>query len=218
MVARRALIFDLDGTLIDSDGDIAAAANVARAALDLPPAGVPEVAAAIGWGLGHLLERMLPGASPEQMARAREVFVTHYAAHPLVHSRPLPGAAALWAGLPLGHPVALVTNKPMVFVGPILAGLGWDTRFQVVVGGDSLPQRKPDPAPLLHALAGLGVAAADALYVGDSEVDAATAQAAGVDHVTVAWGRHAADARHVIARLDALLDHPLSWATGSQHA
>jgi phosphoglycolate phosphatase len=209
-VALRALIFDLDGTLLDSDGDIAAAANVARAVLDLPPMPVAEVARAVGWGLGHLLEQLLPGATSAQMSAAREAFVAHYAAHPLVHSQPLPGAEDLLAAVPPGHPLALVTNKPMVFVRPILAGLGWDTRFAVVVGGDTLSQRKPDPAPLLHALAGLGMDAADALYVGDSEVDAATAVAAGVDYVNVGWGRNAGQAAHTVPRLDALLDHPLA--------
>jgi phosphoglycolate phosphatase len=200
-MADRALVFDLDGTLIDSDADIAAAANAARASCGLTPLPVEAVAAGIGWGLTHLLSAILPGVTAAAFAAARETFVDHYRAHPLVHTRALPGAErvlASWDG-----PLGLVTNKPAVFVEPILAGLGWSGRFGAVVAGDTLSARKPEAAPLLHALERLGCPPQEALFVGDSEVDAATAAAAGVPFACVAWGRAAGAG--ALGRLDDLL-------------
>lgn len=187
---RAAAIFDLDGTLIDSTGDIAAAANHVREINGLSPLPEAGVAAHIGWGLGHLLTHTLPGIEGAGLAAARAAFIEFYGAHCLVKTQPYPGADALLSALAeAGVALGLVTNKPGMFLDPILDGLGWRERFGAVLGGDALPQRKPDPAPLVAAMARLGVEAAETIYVGDTEVDAETARRASVDFVAVPWGR-----------------------------
>lgn len=206
MNTLRTVVFDLDGTLLDSSGDLAVAANQVRRHFDLSPLTVAEVEGGIGWGLGHLLGHVLPEPLHPRLPEARAVFIDTYSNALLVHSEAYPGAAALLRQLP--RPVGLVTNKPMGFTTPILEGLGWS--FDVVLGGDSLPQRKPDPAPLLAALEQLGCAPEHALFVGDSEVDQATAAAAGVRFAAVPWGRVAPQATFVLPSLLGLLEMP--WA------
>ncbi len=195
------LLFDLDGTLLDTLGDLADAASAARAALGLPPVTDAAVAPHIGWGLGHLLSHVLPEGLEDPLPTARAAFMAYYADHLLVRSTPYPGAEELMRRRGERF-LGLVTNKPSRFVKPILARLGW--RFDVVVAGDTLPQRKPDPGPLRHALE--GVDGRDrAIFVGDSEVDRAAAEAAGLRFVAVAWGRIVGPDVSVIHRLDAVL-------------
>ncbi len=202
-MTASAFLFDLDGTLLDTDADLAAAVNAARAALALPPLDVEAVRPHIGWGLGHLLRGALPPAAHPGLAEARRHFHAHYRAHLLDHSRPFADADDVLAALGPAR-CGLVTNKPGAFVDAIIARLGW--RFGVVVAGDTLAARKPDPAPLLRAAATLGVDPATTTYVGDSEVDLEAAAAAGVDFVAVAWGRVAARAPRVVDRFARLLD------------
>lgn len=199
----QTFVFDLDGTLIDSDRDLAAAANAARATLSLPPLPTSQVACWVGYGLTHLLTHALPGVGPDDFARARAVYVAHYRDNLLTHTEPYPGAESVLNAL--GGRAGLVTNKPSMFTDGILDGLGWRRHFAAIVPGDALPQRKPAPEPLVHALEQLGVDTA--AYVGDSEVDAATAAAAGVPFVAVDWGRVAGGRR--VADLRDLLE--LAW-------
>ncbi len=184
------VIFDLDGTLLHSAPDIHRVAN-----LVLGPAGVgtftlDEVTAAIGSGVSVLVTRLaaLRGLALEP-ERHRGIVANFTALYEDSHdlTRPYPGVLdALTALAAAGHPLGLCTNKPH---RPALAALRHfdltDT-FATVVGGDSLPQRKPDPAPLRHTMSLLG--ASRALYVGDSEVDAETAAAAGVPFVLFTEG------------------------------
>ena len=201
-MSHAPLLFDLDGTLLDTLGDLADAANAARGALGMAPLADERIAPHIGWGLGHLLSHVLPSSHRRHLAAAREIFMAHYAAHLLVRSTPYPGAEALMARRGARF-VGLVTNKPLRFVTPILERLHW--RFDVVVAGDTLSERKPDPAPIHHALHGVA-GAEDARFIGDSEVDLAAAQAAGVMFLGVSWGRVAGLGVPCIDRLDAALD------------
>lgn len=188
----RTVLFDLDGTLLDTGEDIAAAANAARASLDLAPMSTSQVLRHLGHGLGHLLEGVLPSHLHGQIKEAREAFRTYYRAHLIEETRFYPGAEAFlsdWAG-----PVGIVTNKPTEFTERILSGLGLRPRFDVVISGDTLKKRKPHPAPITHALRLLNCEAKDAIYIGDSEVDMEAANAAGVLFLAVAWGRVAKDA------------------------
>lgn len=175
-----AIVFDLDGTLIDSAPDIRAALNLVLEGEGAAPLTLAETIRFIGHGIPALVRqarefRGLPAARQEAMVAA---MVRHYDAAPAVLTRPYPGVVAALESLrAAGHVLGLCTNKPLAATRLILAGLGLEHRFAAVVGGDSLPARKPDPAPLHAAFAALGV---PLLYVGDSEVDAATAQAAGV--------------------------------------
>ena len=201
-MSHHPLLFDLDGTLLDTLGDLADAANAARGAFGLAPLADERVAPHIGWGLGHLLSNVLPPAQLQHLAAARKIFMAYYAGHLLVRSRPCPGAEALMARRG-GRFMGLVTNKPLRFVTPILEALQW--QFDVVVAGDTLSARKPDPAPVRHALAGV-VGAEGAWFIGDSEVDLAAAKAAGVDFLGVSWGRVAQLGVPCIDRLDAALE------------
>ncbi len=175
-----AIVFDLDGTLIDSAPDIRAAVNrtlegEGHAALDLP-----TVISFIGHGLPRLVERAMRarGIPMDQHARLTGVTLAHYTAAANDLTRPYPGVMVVLGQLrEAGHRLGICTNKPEAPARKVLDQFGMAHLFDVVVGGDSLAVKKPDPTPLQHAFAALG--AASGLYVGDSEVDAETAQAAG---------------------------------------
>ncbi len=176
------IVFDLDGTLIDSAPDIHAAGNAVLEAEGLPPIPYDQARSFIGNGARLFIERMERASAgttdPLRTERLRRLFAIHYErAHALTRAYPgVPQAlAALGAA---GWRLGLCTNKPIAPTRAVLAHFRWTPLFATLVGGDSLPVMKPDPAPLLKAMAALGEG--PVVYVGDSEVDAATAQAAGV--------------------------------------
>ena len=175
-----AIIFDLDGTLVDSAPDIHAAANHALADHDLPPVTLAQARGYVGHGAAIFVTRMRADLdlADDMQAPLLDRFLHYYeTAHDL--TAPYPGAEALMDRIVAeGLALSLVTNKPISPTRSLLAHLGWTDRFTVTLGGDSLPVRKPDPAPLLKAIEDLGCTAP--LYVGDSEVDAETAARAGV--------------------------------------
>lgn len=186
--APRAVLFDLDGTLLDTLDGLSAGVNAARARFERDPLPRSSVAPHISHGLGHLLRQTIPGIDAAGLRLARAVFVEHYRAHLLDDLRPHRGAEqalAAWAGRS-----ALVTNKPAMFLGPQLSAMGW--RFEVVIDGDHPAGRKPDPAPLLIAADRLGVRPDEAVFIGDSDADHQAAQAAGMPFRAVAWG-HVSD-------------------------
>ncbi|MDO9639313.1 MAG: phosphoglycolate phosphatase [Pseudotabrizicola sp.] len=175
------LVFDLDGTLVDSAPDIHAAvarmlAGEGREALDLA-----VVTSFIGLGLPNLVQRVIGhcGMDPSDHARLVGVTLGHYNAGTNALTRVYPGVIeALTRLQQAGHAMAVCTNKPEAPARAVLRDLGLEGFFGVVIGGDSLAVTKPDPAPLHACIAALG--GGPAIYVGDSEVDAATAVAAGV--------------------------------------
>jgi 2-phosphoglycolate phosphatase len=194
---KTAFLFDLDGTLLDSKGDLADAANAARRDLGLSPISDGEVERHTGWGMAALLAGVIPEADTAMLARGREAFIAHYRQHLLVRSRPYPTVDRMFHALE-GHPLGLVTNKPSMFGRPLLDALGWTSRFDATVFGDTLAARKPAPEPLLHAIAGLGRSPDACVFVGDTVIDRETAQRAGVRFVCVAWGRAAEGADRVV--------------------
>ena len=178
----RAAIFDLDGTLVHSAPDIQAAANTVLVAEGLAPLSLAEATAFIGAGAGVFVDRMaaarLPAPDPARTRAMLAAFIDLYEGA-VGLTRPYPGAvAALEALVRDGWALGLVTNKPEAPARALLGHLDLMRFFPVIVGGDSLARRKPDPLPLRHAIAVLG--ARETVYVGDSETDAAAAQAAGV--------------------------------------
>ena len=173
------VVFDLDGTLIDSAPDIHATANAVLAAEGLDPLDLPTVRGFIGHGLPHLVERLLGAhglSDPDRAARMAAGFGARYETA-VGLTRPYPGAPeALRALAAQGHVLGLCTNKPAAAARAVLRHLGLLAPFAAVVGGDSAPRRKPAPEPLQMAVAACG--GGPALFVGDSEVDAETARAA----------------------------------------
>jgi phosphoglycolate phosphatase len=181
--------FDLDGTLVDSRVDLAAAVNHALGALGLPAIEVAAVPRYVGEGARVLVERSLGVGRQAQVERALELCMAYYGGHLLDATRPYPGLPEALAAL-AGRGVALsvLTNKPVAMSRAILDGLGLGSRFVAVVGGDSLPVRKPDPAGL-ERLRSLTATPHDRmLLVGDSAIDVRTARAAGVGFCGVGWG------------------------------
>ena len=179
-------IFDLDGTLIDSAPDIHAAGSAVLAAEGLAPVTPAQSQGFIGNGARVYVERLERAAAgenlPARTARMQANFLANYeTAHAL--TRVYPGVEAALASLrDAGWRLGLCTNKPHAPAQAVLAHFGWTGRFEAVIGGDSLAVHKPDPAPLRAVIARMGGAApgVPVIYVGDSEVDAATAAAATV--------------------------------------
>lgn len=187
------LVFDLDGTLIDSAPDIHAAANRLLAEEGLPPMTLPQVRAMIGRGVPWLMQRLLAAsgqpADPARAAKMAARYVDGF--EDAVHlTQPYPGVLrALTALQDAGHAMAICTNKPILATESVLRHMGLRSFFNALVAGDSLPVRKPDPAPLRAAVAALGGGAT--VYVGDHEVDAETAAGAGVPFVLFTEGYRA---------------------------
>ena len=176
-----AVIFDLDGTLVDSAADIHAAVNRMLAEEGHPGLTRAQVTGMVGSGVGVLLDRViaatgLPVAGRDRLLTRFMLIYETASANLTQCYEGVPAALAALAdsGLTLG----LCTNKPERPTRALLKAMGWQDRFASVICGDSLPTRKPDPAMLQAAIAGVG--GGPVLYVGDSEVDAETAHAAGV--------------------------------------
>lgn len=175
------LIFDLDGTLIDSAPDIRSAVNRMLAGEGLGPLDLPTVTGFVGNGMPKLVERVMAatGISPGRHKELTRITLEHYNASPSALTRPYPDVPQALAALEAaGHRLAVCTNKPEAPARAILADLGLAGHFPVIVGGDTLAVRKPDPAPALECVKALGGGAA--AFIGDSEVDAETAEAAGL--------------------------------------
>jgi phosphoglycolate phosphatase len=206
--AYEHVVFDLDGTLIDSRADLAAAVNHVRTALGLSPI-VPEtVYGYVGDGARVLVERALGPAHADRVPVAIELFMGYYAAHLLDATRPYPGVAEMLGRL-AARDIALsvLTNKPLAMSRAILEGLGLLPRFVEVLGGDSLPTRKPDPAGLELLRRLTATPRERLLLVGDSPIDLQTAAAGGVAFCGVAWGLQPEALR--AAGPERLIAHPL---------
>lgn len=183
-----ALIFDLDGTLIDSAPDIHAAVNRLMDLYDMPQFTYDQVRGFVGNGVGILLDRCLRAHNrPHDGALHAEMMVEFIKIYETAHELTTiyPGVVTALDALS-SHSMALCTNKPEGPSRSVLAHLGLTRHFPVIVGGDTLPLRKPDPAPLFETIRRLG--ASRSLFVGDSEVDAETAAQARVPFVLFTGG------------------------------
>jgi phosphoglycolate phosphatase len=180
----RALLFDLDGTLIDSRADLVTSINLMLDELGYVPLPAAQVITFVGEGIRLLVERSLRASlqrEPQeaQILHALEVYAGKYREHLLDQTRPYPEVYETLAALePL--PKAVVTNKPHAFTMSILEALDLQRHFVAIISGDSLPERKPSPIPLLEAARLCEAAPADCLMVGDSRVDMLAGQAAGM--------------------------------------
>jgi phosphoglycolate phosphatase len=216
----QAILFDLDGTVVDSVPDLARCVNAALASVGHAAADQDRVRGWVGNGAARLLHRALTGCldglAPAALhGQAMAVFNAHYAAEPCRDSRLYPGVATTLAALAgAGIRLGCVTNKPHRFVQPLLVALGLGECFASIIGGDSTARLKPDPLPVLAALSGLGVAADRGRLVGDSRIDMAAGRAAGVATVAVTYGYDRScdfAAAGAVAVLDHLTDLPTVW-------
>ena len=188
----RALIFDLDGTLIDSKLDLALAVNAALAELGRGALPHEQIFSYVGQGAPTLIARALgDGATEEDCLRGLEFFIKYYSAHKLDHTVLYPGVREALDAL-TEMPMAVLTNKPVGVSRGILRGLGLSGHFRFVYGGNSFERKKPDPMGIETILRELGAVPAQAMVVGDSEIDVQTARNAGtwVCGVTYGFGSH----------------------------
>jgi phosphoglycolate phosphatase len=190
---QKALVFDLDGTLVDSLDDLAAALAAMLGEIGAPALPRDKVRGMIGDGTRALVARALAASNlPATLLDERHArFLALYEAAPAALSLPYPGVVeTLRAFREEGRRLAVCTNKPQRATLAVLRGTGLDGFFATVVGGDVLAAKKPDPAHLLAALAGIGATPRDAIMVGDNEHDFAMAKAAGVPVILVRYGYH----------------------------
>ncbi|MFZ4689704.1 MAG: phosphoglycolate phosphatase [Polymorphobacter sp.] len=203
------VVFDLDGTLVDTAPDLCAALNHALGVLGRPGVPADTVRHLVGHGARKLLQNGLAtsgAATPDLVEAGFQPFLDYYAGHIADGSRPYPGVeAALDALAAAGSVVAICTNKPVALSAALVMALGWDGRFAANLGFDSVPAAKPDPGHLFAAISAAGGDPATTVFVGDSITDTATARAAGVPVVAVSFGfsdRPAAD-----LGADIIIDH-----------
>ena len=190
----RAVILDLDGTLLDTAPDLVAAANAMRRDLGLEPLPFETLVTFVGKGSEVLVHRAVTGRldgrlAPDALHAAHEHWWGHYAAGNGGAVREYPGMRrGLERMRAHGLRLACVTNKPGAFTGPLLEQTGLAGFFEFTLSGDSLPTRKPDPAPMLEACRRFGLAPAQVLAIGDSINDAQAARAAGLPVLAVPYG------------------------------
>lgn len=195
-LAFRHVVLDLDGTLVDTKDDLAAAVNVTLAALGLPPQDPHTLLGYVGNGARVLLERALGDAHRARLEHGLDVFMPWYRAHLLDHAAVYPGLRAVLEDLAgEGAVFSVLTNKPADMSAAILAGLDLETLCPRLIGGDTLPVRKPDPRGLRQLVAAAGVAGSATLMVGDSAIDVATGRNAEVATCAVLWGFNGAAVR-----------------------
>jgi phosphoglycolate phosphatase len=188
---RNAVVFDLDGTLIDSVPDLQAALNETLREIGKPPLAQEAVRRMIGDGTAMLVARGLAasGVAADTLAERLPRFLALYEADPVSRTRPYPDVLQVLANLVAeGRRLAICTNKPQTATLAVLRGLGLDGFFSAVVGGDALPVKKPDPGHVLGAIAALGATPEEAVMVGDNENDVAAGKGAGVPVVLVRYG------------------------------
>lgn len=183
------VVFDLDGTLLDTLNDLAASVNYALGQYGYPLRSADEVRRALGNGVQRLMLASVPaGLSDEQFSEVFACFKRHYVAHSMDTTRPYPGIDALLQALSAaGYRLAIVSNKMNAAVQELQAHF-FERWIGVAIGESATVRRKPAPDTVIEALRALGSEREEAVYVGDSEVDLATARNAGLECLSVTWG------------------------------
>jgi N-acetyl-D-muramate 6-phosphate phosphatase len=187
--AIKAILFDLDGTLLDSAPDLVAALNWLRGLEGLAPLDTQVMSRHVSHGANGILTAGMPGTNEAQFAEWKSLFLERYAAVGYCESRLYPGIAAVLSGLRAKQiPWGIVTNKMSALTLPILKSAGLDSEVACVVCGDTLNVNKPHPAPVLHACALLGIQPSDTLFAGDDVRDIQAGRSAGTMTAAVLYG------------------------------
>ncbi|GAB3095854.1 phosphoglycolate phosphatase [Lysobacter terrae] len=185
----KAALFDLDGTLVDSAPDFIAVINRMRADRGRGAMALADLRPVVSKGARAMLGAGFPDVAAGERESWVQEFLDLYEAELGLHGKPFDGVESMLAALEAnGTPWGIVTNKPEYLARKLMPLLGWESRCAVLIGGDTLPVRKPDPLPLLHAAQAIGIAADDCVYVGDDERDIIAARAAGMPSVVALWG------------------------------
>ena len=188
----RLLVFDLDGTLVDSKQDLALSINAMRREMGLAPLTLDVISSYVGHGVTLLVRRSLGAhATSESVENGLAFFLSYYRDHMLDHTAPYPGVAETLERLS-SHKMAVLTNKPVNFSREMISRLGFDRYFSYIYGGNSFPQKKPDPVGVHRLMEDLNVSPHETLMVGDSDTDVLTGRNAGVltCGVTYGFGAH----------------------------
>lgn len=190
----KAVVIDLDGTLLNTAPDLAMAAELMLADLGRAPVPMETIKTYIGNGVSRLVKRVLTGdmqadPDPALFETAFASYQKHYGAHVADQSRPYAGVVdGLQAMKASGYRLACITNKAEQFTVPLLKATGLHDYFELILSGDTLPKRKPDPLPLLHACERFGITPQELLLIGDSLNDTQAARAAGCHVFCVPYG------------------------------
>ncbi|WP_295628401.1 phosphoglycolate phosphatase [uncultured Nitrosomonas sp.] len=193
-IAIKVIMIDLDGTLLDTAEDLALSANLMLKDLGMPEQSTATIRSYIGKGIQKLVKRTLTGqldAEPDAalFAKALPIYEQHYANNLSVNTRPYPGVVeGIQALQQAGYKLACITNKAEAFTIPLLHATGLFEKFEIVLSGDSLPKKKPDPMPLIHICKHFDAQPHEVLLIGDSLNDAIAARAAGCPVFCVPYG------------------------------
>ena len=205
----RAVLFDLDGTLLDSAPDMLATVDAMRAARGRGPMAMEALRPVVSKGARAMTAAAFPDVPADERNTWIPEFLERYRGELGKHGAPFDGIEAMLHALETaGTAWGIVTNKPEGLARDLVPMLGWDTRCAVLIGGDTLAERKPHPLPLLHAAQAMGVSPADCVYVGDDERDIVAARAARMRSVVALWGYRLDEDDPVAWQGDVLVDAP----------
>lgn len=203
------VLFDLDGTLVDSAVDLLNAINAIALRESAPPVSLSALRPHVSRGGRAMLSVAFPDRDADQRELLLQPFLEVYAQSVSAHSTPFDGVAEVLDAIEAaGCRWGIVSNKPHYLAVDVVAGMGWSSRCAVLLGGDSLPRRKPDPDQLLHACAVLGVDAARCVYVGDDQRDIVAARRAGMKSIAALWGYRLPEDDPRDWNADLTLSHP----------
>ena len=210
LAVPETIVFDLDGTLVDTAPDLTAALNAVMRSIGRAEVPLADVRHMVGRGARYLIERAMEAtgapAREDQIGDLFDAFIDHYDANIAAQSRPFERAVSVSQSLAArGHKLGICTNKPEALALKLMGELGLRDLFPVILGADSRPYKKPDPRHLFDTISSLGGSAASAVLIGDSETDVKTARAAKLPVVVVSFGYTEIPPADLGA--DAVIDH-----------
>lgn len=204
------ILFDLDGTLVDSAVDLLNALNVIVGQAGKPPLSLAEIRPVVSKGARAMLAVAFPELHEEERLRYLQPFLDCYQRAVAEYSTPFADIESVLNAIEsAGSRWGIVTNKPHYLAVEVVRSMGWSHRSAVLIGGDTLPRKKPDPDQLFHACELLAVQASDCIYVGDDERDVLAAKHAGMKSVAALWGYREAHDDPEQWKADAMAERPL---------